>query len=146
MFLRQGSTDDIITNNSSFMVEMNDLKFILDNATSHSLVLLDEPAKSTNAAEGGAIARAYCEYLIENIKPKMILATHNLELTKMEEVLPEQVFNYVIGRADVSQANVSNRKIKRGVIDSSMAINTAVLADLPCEIIAEAKKYINLPA
>ena len=68
-----------------------------NNATKKSLVLLDEPAKSTNSAEGGAIARAYLEYFIENIKSKSIIVTHNTELTKIEKNYPNMVTNWQIG-------------------------------------------------
>ncbi len=143
IFIRQGSTDDIINNNSSFMVEMNDLKFILDNITNSSIVMLDEPAKSTNAQEGGAIARAFCEYLLSKHSAKVILATHNCELTKLEEQFPSRALNYVIGNADLSQITINDRKIKRGIMSSSMAINTAILANLPAEIISHARNYLN---
>lgn len=139
LFLRQGASDDIITNNSSFMVEMNDIKFILDNITNSSLILLDEPAKSTSAKEGGAIARAFCEYLLENYKTKAIIATHNLEITKTEKLYPKKALNFVIGYSEDS--NTFNRKIKRGIIGSSCAINTAILANLPNELITKAKLY-----
>ena len=124
------------------MVEMNDLKFILNNATKNSLVLLDEPAKSTNAKEGGAIARAFCEYEIKKLKAKTIIATHNLELTKLEQNFSNNVENYVIGNQDIESGFI-DRKIKRGIVKSSMAINTAILAKLPDEIIIRAKEIIN---
>ncbi len=141
VFLRQGSTDDIINNNSSFMVEMNDLKFILDNATNNSLILLDEPAKSTNTKESGAIVKAFLEYLIRNFKAKTIVVTHNSDLTTLEEKYPQIVFNYAIGN-DNSYI-INDRKIRRGIMKTSSAINTAILADLPQEIISKAKKYLE---
>ncbi len=143
IFIRQGSTDDIINNNSSFMVEMNDLKFILDNATNSSFILLDEPAKSTSAKEGGAIARAFCEYLLNHFDSKIILATHNIELTKLERNYSSRVTNYVIGNANEARIEIGDRKIKRGVMSSSLAINTAMLANLPGEIIENARSYIK---
>ncbi len=142
IFFRQNSSDDIMNSNSSFMVEMNDLKFIIDYATKNSLILLDEPAKSTNAKEGGAIARAFCEYEIEKIKAKSIIATHNLELTKLENLYPSQVKNYVIGNIDIENGTI-DRKIKRGIVKTSLALNTAILANLPDEIILKAKEIIN---
>lgn len=143
IFFRQNASDDIINSNSSFMIEMNDLKFIIDNATKKSLILLDEPAKSTNAKEGGAIARAYCEYEIKYIKAKSIIATHNEELTKLEQIYPNNVKNYVIGNQDIENG-IIDRKIKRGTVKTSMALNTAILANLPNEIILKAKEIINL--
>ncbi len=140
IFLRQGSTDDILNNNSSFMIEMDDLKTILDNATENSLVLLDEPAKSTSSKEGGALARAFCEYLAEHNKPKTIIATHNWELTKLENQYPNQIHNFTTGE---NSTNTINRKIKKGITKTSQAINTAQLANLPKEIIEKAKSYLE---
>ncbi|MBR3605081.1 MAG: hypothetical protein IKL52_03530, partial [Candidatus Gastranaerophilales bacterium] len=142
LFLRQGASDDIINNNSTFMVEMNDIKFILDNITNSSLILLDEPAKSTSAKEGGAIARAFCEYLLEHFETKTIIATHNLEITKSEKTNPQKVINYAIGYG-YSSTN-QDRKIRKGIMNSSLAINTALLANLPKEIIAKAKSYTSI--
>ena len=135
IFFRQNISDDIINNNSSFMVEMNDLKYIIDNITQSSFILLDEPAKSTNANEGGAIARAFCEYLLDNFRTRAIVATHNLELTKIKNKYPDRVINCVMG--------VNNsRKIKSGVVESSSAIDIAQLAQLPDELLKLAKEYM----
>lgn len=142
IFFRQCSTDDIINNNSTFMVEMNDLKYITDNATKASLVLLDEPAKSTSSKEGGIIAKAFLEYLIKHIKAKTIVATHNSELTKLEREYPSIVTNYTIGEYDLD-GNIKNRKLKQGVLTNSLALNVAILANLPDEIIENAKKYLD---
>ncbi|MBQ8475994.1 DNA mismatch repair protein MutS [bacterium] len=138
IFFRQSASDDIINNNSSFMVEMNDLKYILENTTNSSYTLLDEPAKSTNAKEGGAIARAFCEYILKYYKNRIIVATHNEELTKLEKLYPDRAINYVIGTLE-DDFEIANRKVKRGVISKSYAINTAILAQLPQELIARAK-------
>ena len=140
IFLRQGTTDDILNNNSSFMIEMDDLKTIIDSATGNSLVLLDEPAKSTSSKEGGALARAFCEYLVEHNKPKTIIATHNWELTKLENQYPTQIHNLTTGE---NSTNIINRKIKKGITKTSQAINTAQLANLPKEIIEKAKTYLE---
>lgn len=142
IIFRQGSVDDIINNNSSFMVEMNDLKFIIENITNSSFVLLDEPAKSTSVQESAAISKAFCEYILNNYSTKTIIATHNLELTKLEEKYPNNVENYVMG--ECFENGTFDRKIKRGVIDKSYAINAALLADLPDEIIKNAKKYMKI--
>ena len=124
------------------MIEMNDLKFVIDNATDNSLILLDEPAKSTNANEGGAIVKAFCDYLIMHFKTKTLIATHNLELTKLEAKYPSCVFNYVVGASNTSENINSDRKVTRGIVNSSLAIHTALLANLPEEIINNAKKYL----
>lgn len=141
IFLRQGSTDDIINNNSSFMVEMNDLSFILEHATNRSLILLDEPAKSTSTNEGGAIVKAFCEYILNHYKTKSIIVTHNVDITTLEEKYPSRIINYTIGTNEEGQIN--DRKIRRGIAHTSSAINTAILADLPDEIIELAKKYLS---
>ena len=142
IFFRQNSCDDITNSNSSFMIEMKDLKYIIENATKNSLILLDEPAKSTNAKEGGAIARAFCEYEVNHIKAKTIVATHNQELTKLENFYPLNSKNYVIGNTDIKEG-ITDRKIRRGTAKESSALNTAILANLPDEIILNARKIIN---
>lgn len=142
VFFRQGSTDDIVNNNSTFMVEMNDLKFILDNSTEDSYIFLDEPAKSTNEKEGGAIARAYLEYIIKYKKAKTMLVTHNFELTKLEISFPNIVHNYTIGSLNNTKDRI-DRRIKKGIVTSSLALNTAALASLPTEIIQKAKTYLE---
>jgi len=140
IFFRQGSLDDLTNNNSSFMIEMEDLKFILDNTTNNSLILLDEPAKSTNAKEGGAIAKAYCEYLLNHHQTKTMVVTHNTFLTTLEYEYTK-AHNYMIEIDEKS--NFYTRKILKGIATKSFALNTAELANLPKEIISKAKAYLN---
>ncbi len=142
IFFRQGITDDIINNNSSFMVEMNDLKFVIDNSTNKSLILLDEPAKSTNEKEGGAIARAFVEYLVDEIKAKTIVVTHNSELTKIEANYKPRVLNYMMETFSNADGISYLRKMKKGIVQSSCAIDTAILADLPKKVISRAKTIL----
>ncbi len=141
IFMCQDTNDDISNNNSSFMVEMDDFKFILDNATSSSIVLLDEPAKSTTPEEGSAIAKAYLEYLLKYNSPKIFVVTHNLDITKLESRYPDKIFNYMMG-TNFTEQMIIDRKIRRGVSKRSFAINTARLANLPTEIIRNAKIYM----
>ena len=143
IFFRQGITDDIVNNNSSFMVEMSDLKFVIENSTNKSLILLDEPAKSTNEKEGGAIARAFVEYLVDEIKAKTIVVTHNTELTKIENNYKPRVLNYMMETFSNADGISYLRKMKKGVVQSSYAIDTAILADLPFEIINRAKNLLH---
>lgn len=143
IFFRQGITDDIVNNNSSFMVEMNDLKFVIENSTEKSLILLDEPAKSTNEKEGGAIARAFVEYLVDEIKAKMIVVTHNAELTNIESNYTPRVVNYMMETSSNADGIIHLRKMRKGSVNSSYAIDTAVLADLPPKIIARAKEILT---
>ncbi len=142
IIFRQGAPDDIINNNSSFMVEMNDLKYITDNISDSSFILLDEPAKSTNLDESTAITKAFCEYILSNYKTKTIIATHNLGLTNLESKYPNRVQNFVMGLNNLN-TEIIDRKIRKGVADNSKAINVALLAELPNEIIDLAKEYMN---
>ncbi len=142
IFVRQGSTDDIVNNNSTFMVEMNDLKFIIDNTTKNSYILLDEPAKSTNSKEGAAITKAFVEYIITTKQTKMLIVTHNFALTSLEEKFPNNISNYIMGNPSNS-STIIDRKIQKGCISSSCALNTAMLANLPSEIIESAKRYLE---
>ena len=141
IFVRQGSTDDIVNNNSSFMVEMNDLRFIIDNATSSSLILLDEPAKSTNQKEGGAIVRAFCEYIVKYSKAKTMIITHNFDIANLEDKYPNRILSYKVGSREAGAYN--DKKIRRGIASTSCAIDTAILAELPYEIINLANNYLN---
>lgn len=137
IFTRMGSVDDIINNNSTFMVEMLDTANILNNATSKSLILLDELGKNTSVQDGIAIARAVSEYIIENIGAKTIFATHFHKLSELEEKY-SNVENYMIG-ADFS------RKVEKGVLNKSYGINIAKMAGLPKKVIEDAEKYLSLP-
>lgn len=138
LFFYQGSTDDITNNASSFMIEMRDLKYILDNATKKSLILLDEPAKSTNSKESGAIVKSFIEYILKYYKTKSIITTHNLDITELEEKYPNQIFNYHLG-----ENSFKDRKIKRGVAKNSSAITTAKIVNLPKELIETAESYLK---
>ncbi|MBR1616541.1 MutS family DNA mismatch repair protein, partial [bacterium] len=141
IFYRQATLDDISNNTSSFMLEMNDLKYILDNAKDNTLVLLDEPAKSTNSSESAAIIMAFLEYFLLNNSAKTILATHNFEVTKLEKQIPNKVSNFVFGCVENNQ--IKDRLLHQGSINQSNALSIAALAQLPDAIIKRAHEYIE---
>ena len=129
IFFRQGALDDISNSASSFLIEMKDLKYIIDNTTNSSLILLDEPAKSTNPVESANIIKAYTEYMMEHFEVKMIIATHNIELTKLKN----QKIKYFYMD--------TTKHLKQGIANTSQAIDIANIANLPKEIIEKAKSY-----
>lgn len=138
IFVRFGINDNLIKNNSSFMVEMNDMKEIIENSDYNSLILIDELGKSTASADGIAISRAISEYIIEKLDTKTIFATHYHEL----KILKEKYANKV----DLICVNFNNkgeRVLSEGFLDKSFGIEVAKIANLPKEIIEKAQSYIN---
>lgn len=143
LFFRQSTYDDLLNSKSSFMVEMSDLNFILNNATKNSLVLLDEPLKSTNSKEASAILMAYLEYFSKNYGAKTIIATHNFEITTLEDKFPDEFINYFISFENSNNLDKKeqSRKIKIGRAKESKALDIALALDFPKEIIEKATSY-----
>ena len=139
IFTRIGSVDDITRGYSSFMVEMLELSKILKNATSRSLILLDEIGKSTSALDGLCIAWATVEYIHDKIKAKALFATHFHELSELEKYL-DGVKNYHFEIKEENGNIVFDRKIKPGAIKESYGIKIAKLANLPEELLNRAKE------
>lgn len=143
VFTRIGASDDLAGGKSTFMVEMWEVSNILKNATSNSLVLLDEVGRGTSTYDGLSIAWAVIEYLCKtsNIKCKTLFATHYHELTKLEGEI-EGVKNYSISAKKVENTIIFLRKIIRGGADESYGIEVAKLAGLPDEVIKRAKEIL----
>ena len=120
------------------MVEMKDIKTIINLADKNSLLLIDELGKSTSTKDGIAISRAISEYIIENIKAKTIFATHFHELKLLKENYPENV-DLICTNFDKE----GKRILKGGFLDKSFGIEVAKSANLPAEIIERAQKYSN---
>ena len=143
LFFRQSTYDDLLNSKSSFMVEMSDLNFILNNATKNSLVLLDEPLKSTNSKEASAILMAYLEFFSKNYGAKTIIATHNFEITTLEDKFPDEFINYFISFENSNNLDKKeqSRKIKIGRAKESRALDIALALGFPKEIIEKATSY-----
>lgn len=143
VFTRIGASDDIARGHSTFMVEMIETANILNNATSRSLVILDEIGRGTSTYDGISIAWSIAEYLLttEGKLAKTLFATHYWELTKLEEKVPGAV-NYNVAVNEQEDNIVFLRKIVRGGTDKSFGIHVGRLAGLPSPVIARAKEIL----
>ena len=144
IFTRVGASDDIASGQSTFMLEMNEVSHILKNATSKSLIILDEIGRGTSTFDGLSIAWAVVEYIHNKHKigAKTLFATHYHELTELEEEL-EGVKNYRIAVKKRGDDITFLRKIVRGGADDSYGIEVAALAGVPKEVINSAKKILK---
>ena len=143
IFTRIGASDDLAGGKSTFMVEMWEVSNILKNATSKSLVLLDEVGRGTSTYDGLSIAWSVIEYISknDNLKCKTLFATHYHELTKLEGSI-EGVKNYSVAVSEVDDNIIFLRKIVEGGADQSYGIEVAKLAGLPSEVIERAKEIL----
>ena len=142
LFTRVGASDDLASGQSTFMLEMNEVAYILRNATRHSLIIYDEVGRGTSTFDGMSIARAIVEYTnSRKIGAKTLFATHYHELTTLEEELPG-VVNYNIAAKKRGDGITFLRKIVRGSTDDSYGIEVAKLAGLPNEVIKRAKEVL----
>jgi len=143
IFTRIGASDDLAGGKSTFMVEMWEVSNILINATSKSLVLLDEVGRGTSTYDGLSIAWSVIEYISKNnkLKCKTLFATHYHELTKLEGVI-EGVKNYSVAVSEIDDNIIFLRKIVEGGADQSYGIEVAKLAGLPQEVINRAKEIL----
>lgn len=144
IFTRIGASDDLAGGKSTFMVEMWEVSNILKNATSKSLVLLDEVGRGTSTYDGLSIAWSVIEYISKNnkLKCKTLFATHYHELTKLEGVI-EGVKNYSVAVSEVDDNIIFLRKIVEGGADQSYGIEVAKLAGLPTQVIDRAKEILS---
>ena len=142
LFTRVGASDDLASGQSTFMLEMNEVAYILRNATRRSLIIYDEVGRGTSTFDGMSIARAIVEYTnSRKIGAKTLFATHYHELTTLEAELPG-VVNYNIAAKKRGDSITFLRKIVRGSTDDSYGIEVAKLAGLPGEVIRRAKEVL----
>ncbi len=142
IFTRVGASDDLSTGQSTFMVEMNEVANILNNATSRSLLILDEIGRGTSTYDGLSIAWAVVEYISEKIGAKTLFATHYHELTELEGQI-SGVHNYCIAVSENGEDIVFLRKIIPGGADQSYGIQVARLAGLPEDLLKRARVIVN---
>ena len=143
LFTRVGASDDLSSGRSTFMVEMSEVAEILDNATSKSLIILDEIGRGTSTFDGMAIARAVVEYINDpkKIGARTLYATHYHELTALEESMPG-IKNYNIAVKKRGDQISFLRKIIPGGADDSYGIEVALLAGLPNPVINRSKAIL----
>ncbi len=142
VFTRVGASDDLASGQSTFMLEMNEVSYILKHATRKSLIIYDEVGRGTSTFDGMSIARAIVEYTnSRKIGAKTLFATHYHELTVMEEEF-EGIVNYNIAAKKRGDSITFLRKILRGSTDDSYGIEVAKLAGLPNEVIKRAREVL----
>ena len=142
VFTRVGASDDLASGQSTFMLEMNEVAYILRNATKQSLIIYDEVGRGTSTFDGMSIARAIVEYTnSKKIGAKTLFATHYHELTSMEDEF-EGIVNYNIAAKKKGDSIIFLRKIVRGSTDDSYGIEVAKLSGLPNEVIRRAKEVL----
>ena len=143
IFTRVGASDDLASGQSTFMLEMNEVAYILKNATKQSLIVYDEIGRGTSTYDGMSIARAVAEYTLgKKIGAKTLFATHYHELTVLEDEF-EGVVNYNIAAKKRGDDITFLRKIVRGAADDSYGIEVAKLAGVPAEVIKRAKEILH---
>ncbi|MGI6451940.1 MAG: DNA mismatch repair protein MutS [Syntrophomonadaceae bacterium] len=141
IFTRVGATDDIYSGQSTFMVEMVELANILNNATSNSLVVLDEIGRGTSTYDGLSIAQAASEYILHHIGAKTLFATHYHELTSLAD-LHKGVFNLSVSVKETDNTLVFLKKVLPGKADRSYGVHVAALAGVPSAVVNRAQEIL----
>ncbi|MDP3727839.1 MAG: DNA mismatch repair protein MutS [bacterium] len=139
VFTRIGAYDDLVSGQSTFMVEMNETANILNNATSRSLIILDEIGRGTSTYDGVSIAWAVVEYLYNRVKAKTLFATHYHVLNRLSLSF-ERIQNYNIAVKEEGDEIIFLRKLIPGGTDKSFGVYVAKLAGLPEEVVARARE------
>ncbi len=142
IFTRVGASDNLILDQSTFMVEMTETANIIKNATSKSLLILDEIGRGTSTFDGLSIAWAVVEYINNNLKAKTMFATHYHELTELEGVV-DGIKNYKVAVKEMQGGIVFLRKIMRGGTNKSFGIEVAELAGVSKTVTDRAKSILK---
>jgi DNA mismatch repair protein MutS len=142
IFTRIGASDDISRGQSTFMVEMSETANILNNATTESLIVLDEIGRGTSTFDGLSLAWSIIEYIHNVVGAKTLFATHYHELTELAEKY-DRVRNYNIAVREWRDQIVFLRKIVEGGCDKSYGIQVARLAGVPTPVIVRAKQILK---
>jgi DNA mismatch repair protein MutS len=143
IFTRIGASDDLVSGESTFMVEMTEANYAILNATSDSLILFDELGRGTATYDGMALAYAIIEYIHENIKCKTLFSTHYHELTELEKTLPH-LKNIHVSAYEEDGDITFLHKIEEGSVDKSYGIHVAKLANLPSSLINRANQILKV--
>ncbi|MBE7090726.1 MAG: DNA mismatch repair protein MutS [Clostridiales bacterium] len=142
VYTRVGASDNLILDQSTFMVEMSEVAAILRGSTQNSLLILDEVGRGTSTYDGLSIAWAVVEHITKFIRAKTLFATHYHELTEIEGAL-DGVKNYKITVKEMNQTVVFLRKIARGGANKSFGVEVASLAGVPQEVTKRAKEILK---
>lgn len=142
IFTRVGASDNLSRGESTFMVEMVETANILQNATSSSLIILDEIGRGTSTFDGISIAWAVAEYILNYIGAKTLFATHYFELTEIGEK-GKGAKNYTVSVEEWNNEVIFLRKVVKGTADKSYGIYVGKMAGLPSEVIARAEQVLS---
>ena len=143
IFTRIGASDDLVSGESTFMVEMNEANRAIESATNHSLILFDELGRGTATFDGMALAQSIIEYIHNNIKAKTLFSTHYHELTDLDKTL-KNLKNIHVSAVEENGNITFLHKIKNGSIDKSYGIHVAKLANLPDSLIKRADQILKI--
>ncbi|MFA5696137.1 MAG: DNA mismatch repair protein MutS [Bacilli bacterium] len=141
IFTRIGASDDLVSGESTFMVEMMEANNAIQNATESSLILFDELGRGTATYDGMSLAQSIIEYIHDHIKCKTLFSTHYHELTTLEERL-DKVKNVHVSALEELGNIIFLHKIKPGAVDKSYGIHVAKLAKLPNSLIKRANEIL----
>ena len=142
IFTRVGASDDLLTGQSTFMLEMTEVASILNSATKKSFIVLDEIGRGTSTYDGISIATAITEYIHNVIGAKTIFATHYHELTELEKEL-ERAINFRVEVKEDGKNVVFLREIVKGGADKSYGIEVARLSGVPKEVLNRSRKILK---
>ena len=142
IFTRIGASDDLVSGESTFMVEMKEACKAILNATKDSLILFDELGRGTATYDGIALAQAILEYVSDNIKCKTFFSTHYHEITSLDQKY-SSIKNVHVDACEEDGKLVFLHKVKDGAIDKSYGIHVAALANMPDVLISRANEILN---
>ena len=143
IFTRIGASDDLVSGESTFMVEMKEANYAIENATENSLILFDELGRGTATYDGMSLAQAILEYIHDKIKAKTLFSTHYHELTALEKDL-KHLKNVHVSAIEENGNITFLHKVKVGAVDKSYGIHVASLAHLPKSLIDRANDILNV--
>ena len=143
IYTRIGASDDLISGQSTFMVEMNEVNYALSHASKDSLILFDEVGRGTATFDGMALAQSIIEYICEEIKCVTLFSTHYHELTSLSDTL-KGLINLHASVIEENDKVTFLYKIREGATNKSYGINVARLAHLPEELLTRAKEILNI--
>ncbi len=143
IFTRIGASDDLVSGESTFMVEMKEANVAIANATKNSLILFDELGRGTATYDGMSLAQAILEHIHDKISAKTLFSTHYHELTSLAADLP-RLRNVHVSAVEEDGTITFLHKVKAGAVDKSYGIHVASLANLPESLIKRAEEILNI--
>ena len=142
IFTRIGASDDLVSGESTFMVEMKEARNAIDGATENSLILFDELGRGTATYDGMSLAQAILEYISENIGAFTLFSTHYHELTRLDKKF-KNIKNVHVSAVENGNQITFLHKVKNGAVDKSYGIHVARLAKMPDELLDRAEEILS---